>query len=538
MKPKLTLVPPCKQICRFTSCEMELATIICASESTEFTLLATCVGDINFSVIPLSRKGSALFVAVPIDTPIVSGSVASVPLHSEGDISLVDTGASIEVRLLELDSSDLENLALATEVGDVQLFSADLRLPHIETLLSALASSLFPTGGLGEPELWQTGEEEVGGAKGAGQPSGGGKAQRRAARSPKPPAADMAVLTKLAEVLPSLVDRIGALEKAVASKPAATAPGSVLFGSAGGGVLSHEDALQRSRAVLGLTPGAGSGAAGSSQGVASQAAAGGHQLVGARFAMPKVNGVPGVPQYPVLQPPPPPLAPPLQPGLAEVLAALVQAGANNADGGQSLDSVLGPAALTRGNTALQRLHQLLRTNPGRLLEEFEAEVRLRLGVQEGEGWTLMQYARTLFPLFGTHKGLKKFLVVLAWLYDQARRDGVGTTPEGVRTLASLAQSFKVIEHAGRNNGDWGLWRLLPVPDPEGPTQSSAAPMELSALVAARREEAALGTLSTGHSTSALDLGDSLGLTPPKNLRPPRTKAFNKKGSPPKKEAPP
>ena len=76
-------------------------------------------------------------------------------------------------------------------------------------------------------------------------------------------------------------------------------------------------------------------------------------------------------------------------------------------------------------------------------------------------------------------------------------------------MAFVAQAFKVVEHAGRHGGDWGLWHLLPVPDPEGQTKAVATAEDYSAVVATRREEVALSALMQNGKSTLSGLDDVL-----------------------------
>ncbi len=158
---------------------------------------------------------------------------------------------------------------------------------------------------------------------------------------------------------------------------------------------------------------------------------------------------------------------------------------------EGLDGAGSSSAMTRGTTAVQRIWATLQERPDLVLSSAISELRIRRGLSEDAGFTLADYNRDLMPKVGTFRSFKKFLTMIAHVWDLGYRENLQSTEGGCRVMAHLIQIYKVAEQAALSGGTWTDWPLLPYPDPEGVGRSLAAPAERAALAALAREEAAL-----------------------------------------------
>ena len=122
------------------------------------------------------------------------------------------------------------------------------------------------------------------------------------------------------------------------------------------------------------------------------------------------------------------------------------------------------------------------------MEAAESIAKEQLGVLGSEAWNWRRHTeQELIPLCGNFSTLKRMLAILSAALDEGRTYGLP------QQQAFLQHAYKVMEATARDphhEMQWS-WPLLGITDPAGRKRPNWAPGEAAALVAYRRDEAAL-----------------------------------------------
>jgi len=163
----------------------------------------------------------------------------------------------------------------------------------------------------------------------------------------------------------------------------------------------------------------------------------------------------------------------------------VQVEAGDTDSGE--EPALGSSNGLRAVTELQQMQKRILTKSSRIVREFELDAAKRLGIVEGQAWTLRDWLKTF--RFGRYRGMYRCCQMDIQAYEMLRR---GDTAAGT---AQLVQNLKSKVQMVGQDGDWtAAWLLTGLADPYEEDQGGGTKSEMATIAGYLKEMAKLKKL--------------------------------------------
>ena len=145
--------------------------------------------------------------------------------------------------------------------------------------------------------------------------------------------------------------------------------------------------------------------------------------------------------------------------------------------------------MAKGSAAIAELVARREVAPEASLAAFEDKMRREMGVYHPDApWSLEQHARQVNSEIDGHRTLKKFILVMAHLFELQKQ--YREYPQVSHAFTMTA--YKCAVAAAGANGSWELsWDLLGLPDPDASTRPLMSSAEQVAMVALAKERKVL-----------------------------------------------
>ena len=163
----------------------------------------------------------------------------------------------------------------------------------------------------------------------------------------------------------------------------------------------------------------------------------------------------------------------------------MQVEAGDTDSGE--EPALGGSNGLRAVAQLQQMQKRIQTRSTRIIRESELDAAKRLGIVEGQAWTLRDWLKTF--RFGRYRGMYRCCQMDIQAYEMLRR---GETAAGT---AQLVQNLKSKVQMVSQDGDWtAAWLLTGLADPYEEDQGGGTKSEMATISGYLKEMAKLKKL--------------------------------------------